>query len=94
MENLTLNQSFRKIKKAPSNQLLWAVLTLFFFLPLGVIAIINSIKIDNLWANGFYDEAKQAAFFVKIITIIGMTVGVVTYLSLALILGSIYFMAV
>lgn len=93
MERLTFNQSLNKLRKGPNNQMVWAILTLFFFLPLGVIALINAIKVDNLWANGLYEEAKQAAFFVKLITIIGMTVGVVTYMSLAFVLGSIYLMA-
>jgi hypothetical protein len=93
-KKLTLNPSLNSFTKMPSRHLMWSILTLFFFLPLGVIALINAIKVDSLLQNGFYDQAKQVSLFVKIITIIGMTVGVVTYFCLALVLGSIYFFAI
>jgi len=93
MKTIELKQPINNSRKIPNNYIIWAILTIFFFLPLGVIALINAIKVDNLWANGFYEEAKQSAFFVRMITIIGMTVGVVTYMSLAIVLGSIYLIA-
>jgi len=82
--------AFNKFNKAPKCNFFWAFLTLFFFLPLGVVAIYKAIKVKKLWTKGLHDEAKQTAFFVRVVTIIGLTVGVVTYLSLAMVLSSLY----
>lgn len=46
----------------PSNNLVWAILTtIFCCLPFGIVAIVNASKVNNLWACGQYDAARQAA---------------------------------
>ena len=42
--------------------MVWAILsTLFCCLPLGIVAIINSAKVDGLWRSGDYEAAEEAA---------------------------------
>jgi hypothetical protein len=45
----------------PSNHLVWAVFSFLACFPLGLIAIINAIKVSNLWALGQYDAARAAS---------------------------------
>lgn len=46
----------------PESNMVWAILcTLFCCLPLGVVAIINAAKVDNLYRQGDYTGAKQAS---------------------------------
>jgi hypothetical protein len=46
----------------PDNYLLWAIIsTVLCCLPLGIVSIIHSTKVDNLWNEGQYDEAKKAS---------------------------------
>lgn len=48
-------------QKLPNSHLVWAVFSIFFCLPFGVLAIINATKVSNLWALGQYDAAYDAA---------------------------------
>lgn len=44
----------------PKNYLVWAILsTLFCCVPLGIVAIIHSTKVDSLYYSGNYAEAKK-----------------------------------
>lgn len=46
----------------PNNNMVWAILTtLLCCLPFGIVAIVYASKVDNLWRNGFYDEAYNAS---------------------------------
>lgn len=46
----------------PSNFLAWSILsTIFCCIPFGIISIVNSAKVDNLWNEGKYREAEEAA---------------------------------
>ncbi|MCH2490013.1 MAG: CD225/dispanin family protein [Flavobacteriales bacterium] len=46
----------------PDNHLVWAILsTVLCCLPLGIVAIIKSSKVDQLWYQGHYDAARKAA---------------------------------
>ena len=46
----------------PENHLALAILTTFFCcLPLGIVSLVYSAKVNNLWAMGFEDAAKAAA---------------------------------
>ena len=46
----------------PDNFLVWSILaTIFFFMPFGIPAIVNSAKVDRLWSEGDYQGAKDAA---------------------------------
>jgi hypothetical protein len=46
---------------APNNHLVWAVFSFLGCFPLGLVAIINAVKVSNLWALGSYDEARAAS---------------------------------
>ena len=64
------------IEGKPDNYLVWAVLvTTLCCLPLGIIAVIKSTAVDNLWMNRQDLEAKQAANMAKKFTIIGAICG-------------------
>ena len=46
----------------PDNYLVFAIIsTVLCCLPLGIVSIIHSTKVDNLWNAGQYDEAKRAS---------------------------------
>ena len=46
----------------PDNYLVIAIVsTVLCCLPLGIVSIIHSTKVDNLWNAGQYDEAKRAS---------------------------------
>jgi hypothetical protein len=45
----------------PNSHLVWAVFSIFYCFPFGIIAIINATKVSNLWALGQYDAARAAA---------------------------------
>jgi len=46
----------------PDNYLVWAILTtIFCCLPLGIVSIVKSSKVNELWARGQHDAARQAA---------------------------------
>ncbi|SHF42183.1 CD225/dispanin family protein [Streptoalloteichus hindustanus] len=46
----------------PDNNLMWGILTtILCCLPLGVVSIVKANQVNNLWAQGQYDEARKAA---------------------------------
>ena len=46
----------------PDNHLVWAILTtIFCCLPLGIVSIVKSSKVNELYAQGNYMEAEQAS---------------------------------
>lgn len=46
----------------PDNNLVWAILcTIFCCIPLGIVAIIKSTKVKELWALGDYEGAQKAS---------------------------------
>lgn len=46
----------------PDSNLVWAILsTLFCCIPLGIMAIINAAKVDDLYRNGDYAAAWEAS---------------------------------
>ncbi len=70
---------------APDNYLVWAILsTLFCCLPFGIVAIVKSTQVNNLWQQGRTTEAQQAAASAKqwawISAGVGIAVSVVYFL--------------
>lgn len=48
--------------RRPENRLVWSILvTLFCCLPFGIAAIVNSAKVDSLWASGDYAGSIRAS---------------------------------
>ncbi len=57
----------------PSNHLVWSIITtIFCCLPLGIVAIIQSTKVDSLYTTGQYVAALKASEDAKKWNIWGM----------------------
>lgn len=62
----------------PDNYLVFAIITtVLCCLPLGIVSIIHSTKVDNLWNSGQYAEAKNASNQAKQFAIYAAIAGVV-----------------
>lgn len=69
------------LMRKPDNYLAWSILTtVLCCLPLGIIAIIKSSKVDTLWAEGLHDKAIQTAKEARKWIIISTISGVVIYI--------------
>ena len=70
----------------PDNNLVWAIIcTVACCLPLGIVAIIKSTKVKELWAAGDHAGAEKAAADAKKYSIWGMAlagVGLIIYFIL------------
>lgn len=64
-------------QQKPDNFQIWAILsTVLCCLPLGIVAILQSNKVDTLWAMGKHEEAQAAAKSAKMWTIIAAGCGI------------------
>lgn len=62
----------------PDNNLVWAILcTVLCCLPLGIVAIIKSTKVKELWAQGDHAGAQKAADDAKKFAIWGAGISLV-----------------
>ena len=90
MEETTMNQN-NPTEAKPDNNLVWAILsTVLCCLPLGIVAIIKSTKVNELWAQGDYEGAKKAAADAKKFAIWGAAVGgifVILYIIFVVVIG-------
>ena len=60
----------------PDNFLVWAILsTVMCCVPLGIVAVIFSNKVDTLWYSGNYEEAEEALRKAKMWTYISAGAG-------------------
>jgi hypothetical protein len=77
----------------PDNNLVWAILcTVMCCLPLGIVAIIKSTKVKELWAQGDHAGAQKAADDAKKYSIWGAGIGVLfiaLYVIFVLVIGVI-----
>jgi len=72
-------------RKPPDNNLVWAILcTVLCCVPLGVISIIKSTKVGELWAMGDFagaqkaaDDAKKYAIWGAAITLIAVVLCII-----------------
>ncbi len=75
----------------PDNNLVWAILcTVLCCLPLGIVAIIKSTKVKELWAQGDHAGAQKAADDAKKYAIWGAGIGVlliVLYVIFVMVIG-------
>ena len=78
-----------ELNQKPNNGLVWAVLcTAFCCLPLGVVAIIYSTKVDPAWNEGRKQDAIAAAKKAQMMSILGAVLGfvlIVIYLFLVVV---------
>jgi len=71
----TQNQS---MGNPPDNNLVWAILcTVMCCMPLGIVAIIKSTKVNTLWAQGDEEGAYKAAADAKKYSIWGAGIAVI-----------------
>ena len=64
----------------PDNYLVFAIIsTVICCLPLGIVSIIHSTKVDNLWNSGQYAEAKNASNQAKQFAIYAAIAGVIVW---------------
>ena len=62
----------------PDNYLVWAILTtVMCCVPFGIVSIVNSTKVDTLWASGDHVGALKASENAKKWAIIGAITGAV-----------------
>lgn len=75
----------------PDNNLVWAILcTVLCCLPFGIVAIIKSTKVKELWAQGDHAGAQKAADDAKKYAIWGAVagfIGIALYVILVLVIG-------
>jgi hypothetical protein len=75
----------------PDNYLVWAILTtILCCLPFGIVSIVYSTKVDNLYYAGQYEEAQAKAKSAKTWAIIAASSGFVflaLYLIVVVVLG-------
>ncbi len=78
MENLNTPQG-----APPENNLIWAILsTVLCCMPLGIVAIVKSTKVKELWLQGDYDGAQKAANDAKKYSIWALAIGVIVNILL------------
>ena len=64
--------------RKPDNYLVWAILTtVMCCVPFGIVSIVNSTKVDTLWASGDHVGALKASENAKKWAIIGAITGAV-----------------
>lgn len=72
----------------PANMLIWSILTtVLCCLPLGIIAIILSVKVDSLWSAGDYDGAIRTAEKAKLCCILSAVLAVASYIGMLIFYG-------
>lgn len=75
----------------PDNYLVWAILsTIFCCLPLGIVSIVYSSKVDGLYNAGDFVGAQDAADKAKKFAMwgaIAAVIGIVLYILLIVVLG-------
>jgi hypothetical protein len=71
----------KPLQPCPDSYLIWSILsTLFCCWPIGIVAIVKSVKVNNLWSQGYYEEAQRVADEAKKWCIINAVVAVVGWL--------------
>lgn len=69
------------VQQKPDNFLVWSILsTILCCLPLGIVAIIYSTKVDALWNSGDKNGAIDAAKKAKTFCLISLGVGLFAYI--------------
>ncbi|MBQ1222438.1 MAG: CD225/dispanin family protein [Alistipes sp.] len=57
----------------PKNYLVWSILaTLLCCLPLGIAAIIYSVRVDSEWSAGHHEEAVRASGLAKKLVLVSV----------------------
>ena len=72
----------------PQNYLVLAILTtIFCCMPTGIVSIIYAAKVNGLYAEGRYEEASAASGTAKTWGIVGLAIGLLSYIIVFAIYG-------
>ncbi len=71
----------------PGNNLVLAIISTIFCLPLGVVSVIAANKVDSLWLSGQYNEAAEASKKAKNWAISALVITGVIYILYVIILA-------
>ena len=86
-----MNQDPNTAPPKPNNNLAWSLVTLLACcMPLGIVSLVYSMKVDTLYFQGQYKEAQEKADLAKkwaIGGIISSLVGIFLYFILIILLG-------
>lgn len=66
--------------KKPNSFLIWSIITILLCWPLGILAIIYSLKVDSWWKAGMAKEAYKASKRAKICCLLCLAFYVITIL--------------
>jgi hypothetical protein len=69
----------------PNNYLILSIVSILFFWPLAIVAIINALKVNKEYEKGNYDLAEKASKKAKKFAIISIVISVVISLFIAVI---------
>lgn len=73
----------------PDNWLVWSILsTVLCCLPLGIVAIVYSSKVDGLWLAGHRDEARAAASQARLFCWISFGLGLAALIFYLIVLAA------
>lgn len=85
--NYAQGQGQRPMK--PDNYLVWAILsTIFCCLPLGIVSIVYSSKVDGLYNAGDFAGAQNAADNAKKFAMWGAIIGAIGAILYAILVGA------
>jgi uncharacterized BrkB/YihY/UPF0761 family membrane protein len=79
-----LRQPFRTGVSVPNHMLFAVLVTMFCFLPTGIIAIVNATQVNNKLAVGDIAGAQQASKNVQMWCLISVGLGLVMFVGFAL----------
>ncbi|MEE2060233.1 CD225/dispanin family protein [Rhodococcus artemisiae] len=80
---------FHPYGRPPENNLVWGIVaTVVFCMPIGIVSLVKASRVNNLWAQGRFDEAHRAARSAKtwaiwsaVIWVVGLMALVVAYFA-------------
>jgi interferon-induced transmembrane protein len=61
----------------PPNHLAWAIVSIFLFWPLAIVAIIKATSVDTEWNSGRYAEAQSSSDSARTFCLISTIIGAV-----------------
>jgi hypothetical protein len=75
--------------RPPENNLVWGIVaTVVFCMPMGIVSLVKSSRVNTLWAQGRFDDAHRAARSAKkwaiwsaVVWVLGLIALVVGYFA-------------
>ncbi|MCP2263526.1 CD225/dispanin family protein [Promicromonospora thailandica] len=71
-----------QLQYPPRTYLLFSVLvTIFFFFPTGIVALVNALRVNGLWKSGQHDKARKASRRARNWGLLTLAIGLVAMLA-------------